>query len=142
MQVLGSRFSDIIVIKLDPGEEVISTLREWASGQRIFSGTFYAIGALGRAILGYFDPQVRDYIKIPVESQTEVASMLGNLAVGEEGTPILHIHSVLSFPDGRTVGGHLFEGIVNPTLEITFFPLPSPLIRRQDPDTGLKLLSL
>ncbi len=142
MRVLGSRFSDIIVIKLEPGEEVISTLREWAAREHISSGTFYAIGALGRAILGYFDPNARDYIRIPVESQTEVASMLGNLAVGEDGASILHIHAVLSFPDGHTAGGHLFEGIVNPTLEITFFPLRRLLLRRHDPNTGLKLLSL
>ncbi len=141
MQVCGSRFSDIIIVKLDAGEEVISTLREWVIEQQNFSGSFYAIGALGRAVLGYFDPHARDYIKIPVDSQAEVASMLGNVAVGEDGTPILHIHAVLSFPDGHTIGGHLFEGIVNPTLEITFFPLRILLLRRHDPSTGLKLLS-
>ncbi len=142
MQFLGSRHSDIIIIKLDEGEEVISALREWATKQRIFSGTFYAMGALGRALLGYFDPQTRDYVKIPVETQTEVVSMFGNLAVGEEKTPIFHIHAVLSFPDGHAIGGHLFEGVVNPTLEITFFPLRKLLLRQYNPKTGLKLLSL
>lgn len=141
MQVYGSKFSDVLFIRLDPGEEVVSTLRDWVTKQQNFSGSFYAIGALGRAVLGYFDPHSRNYIKIPVESQTEVASMLGNVAIGEDRTPILHIHVVLSFPDGHAVGGHLFEGIVNPTLEITFFPIRTLLLRRHDPDTGLKLLS-
>lgn len=142
MQVFGSRFSDIVIIKLDSGEEIFSTLRQWAAEHKVFSGTFYAIGALARAVLGYFDPQVRDYLKIPIESQTEVVSMLGNLAIGEDKFPIFHIHVILSFPDGHTVGGHLFEGIVNPTLEITFFPLRTVLLRRFDPNSGLRLLSL
>jgi predicted DNA-binding protein with PD1-like motif len=140
MQSLRTDFA--IIIKLEKGEEVVSTLREWAEANQMRSGSFYAIGALSRALLGYFDPQARDYIKIPVESQVEVVSMLGNLAVGEDKSLILHIHAVLSSADGHTVGGHLFEGIVNPTLEVTFFPFRETLLRRQDPDTGLKLLSL
>jgi len=140
MQSLKADFA--FIIKLEKGEEVVSSLREWANAHQIRSGSFYAIGALSRALLGYFDPQARDYIKIPVESQVEVVSMLGNLAVGEDGSLILHTHAVLSSADGHTIGGHLFEGIVNPTLEITFFPFQELLLRRYDPDTGLKLLSL
>jgi len=136
------KIESAIIIKLEKGEEVVSTLREWANAHQIRSGSFYAIGALSRALLGYFDPQARDYIKIPVENQVEVVSMLGNLAIGEDKSPILHIHAVLSSAAGHTIGGHLFEGIVNPTLEVTFFPFPEPLLRRHDPDTGLKLLSL
>ncbi|MCS7286779.1 MAG: DNA-binding protein [Anaerolineae bacterium] len=142
MQVFGSRFSDVIIIKLDSGEEIFSSLKQWAAEQQVFSGTFYAIGALARAVLGYFDPKTRDYLKIPVESQTEVVCMLGNLAIGEDRAPIFHIHVILSFPDGRTVGGHLFEGVVNPTLEITFFPVRTIMLRRFDPGIGLRLLSV
>jgi len=48
--------------------------------------------------------------KIPVNEQVEVLSLLGDVAVGDQG-PTLHLHSVLGKPDGSVVCGHLIEGI-------------------------------
>ena len=67
--------------------------------------------------------------------------MLGDVAVSDEG-PALHLHAVLGRPDGSTVGGHLLEGHVRPTLEITLIEPPAHLRKRKDPETGLALIDL
>ena len=58
----------------------------------------------------------------------------------EAGERKIHAHAVLSRRDGSTIAGHLLEGYVRPTLEITFIEAPETLRRRIDPATGLPLL--
>ena len=62
----------------------------------------------------------------------EVLSLLGDVAVGDEG-PTLHLHTVLGKADGSVVGGHLIEAYVRPTLEVILIQPPSYLRKRKDP---------
>ena len=64
-----------------------------------------------------------------------------DVAVAQDG-PTLHIHAVLGRSDGSTVGGHLLEDRVRPTLEITVIEPPAHLRKRKDPETGLALIDL
>ncbi len=49
---------------------------------------------------------------------------------------------VLGGPDFQTVGGHLFEGRVGATCELTVRKLPGYQLRVLDEATGLYLLNL
>jgi len=129
-------------LRLEPGEEVIGTLQAWAEAHGVGFATVQAIGALRRAVLGYFDGAAKAYRRIPVEEHVEVVSLLGNIARGEDGGPVVHVHAVLGRVDGTTLGGHLFEAIVGPTLEVVLSPLPEPVHRQHDPATGLVLWDL
>jgi predicted DNA-binding protein with PD1-like motif len=42
--------------------------------------------------------------------------------------------------DGSTVGGHLLEGHVWPTLEVVLTESPAHLRKKHDPETGLALI--
>ena len=130
------------VLRLETGDEVMGSLVAWAEENGIGFASVQAIGALQRAVLGYFDAGERAYRRIPIEEHVEVVSLLGNLSRGEDGTPVAHVHAVLGYADGTTLGGHLFEGIVGPTLEVVLFPLPEEIRRKKDPGTGLALLDL
>jgi predicted DNA-binding protein with PD1-like motif len=77
-----------------------------------------------------------------VDEQTEVLSMIGDIALGEEGDPEIHAHIVLGRRDATTVGGHLLEATVRPTLEVVLTEAPQHLRRRSDPDSGLALIDL
>jgi uncharacterized protein len=92
-------------------------------------------------LLGYFDWQTKEYRKIVVGEQVEVLSLLGDVAVAEEG-PTLHVHAVLDKADGSVVGGHLLEGHVRPTLEVILIQPPSYLRKRRDPVAGLALIAV
>lgn len=130
------------VLRLEPGEEVIESLVGWAEENGVGFASVQAIGALRRAALGYFDGTTKSYRRLAVEAHVEVVSLLGNLSRGEDNTPVAHLHAVLGCADGSTLGGHLFEGVVAPTLEVILLPLPEEIRRARDPDTGLALLDL
>lgn len=74
--------------------------------------------------------------------QCEVLSRIGDIAIGDDGKPSLHVHTVLGLSDGSTRGGHLLEGNVRPTLEITLIVMPAHLRRKKWPDLGIALIDL
>jgi predicted DNA-binding protein with PD1-like motif len=125
----------------DQGDEVIAELTGFAKQQRLDSSHFTAIGAFERATLGYFDRQKREYLKIPVDEQVEVLSLVGDIAL-ENDQPKVHAHVVVGRADGTTRGGHIMEAHVWPTLEVVLSETPRELRREHDPASGLALISL
>jgi predicted DNA-binding protein with PD1-like motif len=128
-------------VVLDTGDEVIGELDKFVREQEVEAASITAIGAFSRAVLGYFQWETKQYKKIAVDEQVEVLSLLGDVAVAEQG-PTLHLHAVLGKSDGSVVGGHLIEGHVRPTLEIILIQPPSYLRKRKDPETGLALIDI
>ena len=100
-----------------------------------------AIGALSSAKLAFFDWETKQYRPIPVEEQVEVASLVGDIAVGPDGKPSVHVHAVLGRRDGTALAGHLQEGHVRPTLEIIITKSPAHLCKVKDAESGLALIS-
>jgi predicted DNA-binding protein with PD1-like motif len=129
------------VLVLDTGDEVTKELLAFSSSRGIAAASFTGIGAFQRVTLGYFEPQERDYLHIPITEQVEVLSLLGNLAIGDDG-PKLHAHVVVGKRDGTAHGGHLIDAHVRPTLEVVLVETPAHLRRRSDPATGLALIDL
>lgn len=130
------------VLVLDPDEEAFSTLTRFAVEERMSGASLTAIGAFSRATVGWFDRGNKTYRKIPVEQQCEVLSAIGDIALGDDGKPSLHVHVVLGLSDGSTRGGHLLEGTVQPTLEVALVETPAHLRRKKRPELGLALIDL
>ncbi len=128
-------------VVLDTGDEVIGELGKFVREQEVEAASLTAIGAFSRAVLGYFQWETKQYKKIPIGEQVEVLSLLGDVAVGDQG-PTLHLHAVLGKADGSVVGGHLIEAHVRPTLEVILIQPPSYLRKRKDPETGLALIDI
>ncbi|MEW6630466.1 MAG: PPC domain-containing DNA-binding protein, partial [Pseudomonadota bacterium] len=114
----------IFVVVVDPGEEAFASLTAFAGQKGIANASLTAIGAFERATVGWFDFGSKSYRKIPVEGQCEVLSAIGDIAVDDNGKASLHPHAVLGLSDGSTRGGHLVEGVVRPTLEVTVTESP------------------
>jgi len=129
------------VLVLNAGDEVTKELLAFSRSRGIAAASFTGIGAFQRVTLGYFEPQQRDYLRIPITEQVEVLSLLGNLAIGDDG-PKLHAHVVVGKRDGTAHGGHLLDAHVRPTLEVVLVETPAHLRRRSDPATGLALIDL
>src|SRR5437764_11428744 len=98
-------------VVLDTGDEVIGELGNFVREQEVEAASLTAIGAFSRAVLGYFQWETKQYKKITVDEQVEVLSLLGDVAVGDQG-PTLHPHAVLGKADGSVAGGHLIEAYV------------------------------
>lgn len=137
-----SEASRTFAVVLEPGEEAFAAIQDFARAQEISAASLTAIGAFSRAIVGWFDIPSKSYRKIPVNEQCEVLSALGDIAVGDDGRPSLHIHAVLGLHDGTTRGGHLLEGSVNPTLEVIIDETPAHLHRRKRSDLAIALIDI
>jgi predicted DNA-binding protein with PD1-like motif len=136
----GARRSFAVVF--DSGDEAFAGLSAFARDRRLSAAQITAIGAFEKAVLGYFDWQRKDYVRIPVNEQVEVVSLIGDVALGPDGDPKLHAHVVLGRRDGVALGGHLLEGRVRPTLEVVVVESPAHLRKKHDPETGLALIRL
>ena len=121
------------------GDEAFSGLLEFAEKYHVTSAHFMAIGAVGGATLGWFDPQRKMYKRIPIIGQHEVIGMSGDIAL-YQGKPVVHTHMVVGNPDGTTVGGHVLEAYVSPTLEVMVTVDPKSMQKRFDPETDLTLI--
>lgn len=130
------------VLVLAAGEEAFAAISDFAARESLSAASLTAIGAFERATLGWFDLANRTYKPIHIESQCEGLSLLGDIALGDDGKPSLHMHAVIGLSDGTTRGGHFLKGIVRPTLEVTINETPARLRRRQRPELGLALIDL
>jgi predicted DNA-binding protein with PD1-like motif len=116
-------------------------LLAFAREHTITAAHFTAIGAFSHAMLAYFDWQTRQYIRIPVEEQVEVVTLMGDIALEKE-QPKLHAHATLGKRGGVTAGGHLLEGLVRPTLEVVLTQSPKHLERLFDENSGIALIRI
>jgi uncharacterized protein len=130
------------VVVLQTGEEVMASLRQFVTRERIFAAQVTAIGALSDVVLQYFDWDKKEYQGIPIGEQVEVASMMGDVAQAPSGEPALHVHMVAGKRDGTAVAGHLARAHVRPTLEVIINESPAHLRKKKDPDSGLPLIRL
>ncbi len=127
-------------IVMKTGEEVFGSLSDFARKERIAAAQLSAIGALSDVELNYFNWEKKEYEKIPVHEQVEVASLLGDIALSPEGQPTLHVHIVVGKRDGTAMAGHLAKAHVRPTLEVILTEAPAHLRKVYDPESGLALI--
>ena len=127
-------------VVLDTGDEVLSCLQTFVTGESILAAQFTAIGAFTDVVLKYFD--WKDYVNNTVDEQVEVASLIGDVAVAPSGEPAIHAHLVVGKRDGTALAGHLGESHVRPTLEIILTESPAHLRKAKDPETGLALIRM
>ncbi len=129
------------IVRLEAGEEVISSLSEFAKKEKVLGGFLFGLGAIKDATLGYFDVENKEYIKKIFNREYEISSLVGNIYYFE-GRPGVHAHVTLSEKDFNAIGGHLFSAVVTGTGEF-FVCLSSDILeRKKDPQTGLNLLDL
>lgn len=138
----GTDGQRMIVAVFDAGDEAVEGLGTLAGEEGLSAASFTAVGAFARATVGWYDLDRQEYRKNPVDEQVEVLSIVGDVALAEDGAPKVHAHAVLGLPDGSTRGGHLLHGIVRPTLEVVIRESPAELRKTFRPEFGLALIDL
>jgi predicted DNA-binding protein with PD1-like motif len=121
------------------GDEVLSGLTDFAAKYNVGDAHFTGIGAISSATTAWLDLDKKMYHPTVTNQQVEVLSLIGDIAAFN-GKPVVHMHAILGRRDGTTVGGHVWELNVNPTVEIFLTANTTPLAKRPDPDSGLKLI--
>lgn len=85
------RTEDGFLLVLDIGDEIVTSLKQLASNERIGFATITGIGAVHKAVLGYFDVDQKQYLKRQYGPESvELISLLGNLS-RLDGEPFLTV---------------------------------------------------
>jgi len=127
------------LVVLNRGDDVLSGLTQFAEDNHITFAHFTGIGAVSSARMGAYDRAKQMYHILPVKSQAETISFIGNIALYND-QPVVHIHMAVSQSDGTVKGGHLFQAIVWPTLEIVVTVEPIAISKTKEADTGFALI--
>jgi predicted DNA-binding protein with PD1-like motif len=138
-KVLNEAGERSFALVFETGDEPVSLLERFARENNVTAARFTAIGAFREVVVGYFDWEKKDYLRIPIREQVEVLSLVGDVAIGDNG-PKIHAHVVLGKRDGSAHGGHLLEAKVRPTLEVVLTESPAVLVREHDAASGLALI--
>ena len=135
----SKNFGNIYIVKLKKGEEVISSLENFARVEEIRFAWISGLGGLEKASIGYYNLGGKQYHFKDFSGDLEVTSLEGNIA-SFEGKSALHIHLTISDENQNTLGGHLKEAVVGGTLELRVETFDQEINRVKDDDTGLDLL--
>ncbi|MHB1021494.1 MAG: PPC domain-containing DNA-binding protein [Acidobacteriaceae bacterium] len=121
------------------GDEVLAGLTEFAEEYHLGASRITGIGAISHATLGWLDLQKKMYRAISINGQSEVLSMIGDIAL-YNGKPVIHAHLAVAYPDGSVHGGHLIAAYVRPTLEVLVTEYPHAMQKKADPESGMALI--
>jgi predicted DNA-binding protein with PD1-like motif len=140
-KIIQDQSPQVIVAIFETGDEAVDGLTSLAKELRLEASQLSGVGAFSDAVLGFFDWKTKQYKRIPVDGQVEVLSLAGDITLdGDE--PKVHVHVVLGRSDGSTLGGHLMQAHVRPTLEVIISESAAHLRRVHDPESGLDLIAL
>jgi hypothetical protein len=144
--------SEVIFTRFQPGDDLFEMIRETMRNAGWERGVILsAIGSL--CDVSFIDP--KPTVAIPLNKEKvnliemkgpfELVSLEGNVVplVGEfadmkDGDPVVHLHAILGYDDGRMTGGHMAKATVFTTTELFLAHLKgSKVKKRQSTVTGL-----
>lgn len=126
------------LVVMQRGDDVLSGLTAFAEKYNITFASFTGLGAMSSTRIGCYDRAKQMYHIIPVNGQAETVSFIGNITLFN-GKPVVHVHMAVSQSDGLVRGGHLFNAIVWPTLEVIVTVEPVAVYKKKEADTGFAL---
>ena len=132
---------DIYFIRLERGEKIIETLKNFCTKNNIKCGYFSGIGALGEAELAHYIVENRKYTSKTYKQPLEIVNMTGNITTMSNEV-YLHCHITLSDEKMKAIAGHLKEGRIAATCEIILVKLNANINRKYNDFIGLNLLDL
>jgi len=144
MKSTSGRIKKIHFLKLEKGDDILSSIIKYCENKELKSGALLGLGAVEKASLGFFDMNSKTYLKNNYDFNAEIVNCTGNIAQnGKTGEYMAHIHMIIGDREGRTYGGHVLPGNpISVTGEFIIIETDSLLKRRTDNDFNLLLLDL
>lgn len=137
----SKRFGERIFVRLERGEDIISSLETIVSEYDVRLGLVSGIGACSMAVIGNFDVSKKVYNKKDLSGSFEIISLSGNICT-QDNKPYLHMHITLADENMNCIGGHLNKAIISATAEIVVSVYNGKLDRFKDEETGLNFWKL
>ena len=132
------KYGQTIVLRLDPGDEIISSLTALAENENIRTAQVQGLGAANHAKIALYDLEKKEFHRKTLDVPMEIASLNGNIT-RKDGKPYLHVHIGLATPELTLFGGHLVECVISVTAEIFVKICDGEVGRRLDDATGINI---
>ena len=132
------QFGKKYFIRIDKGEELVSTLNKFCEDNGIKLGTIQGIGASDKVVIGIFNTKTKEYKSTEMIGDFELAPVIGNITT-KDGKVYLHLHANIADENHRSFGGHLNSAIISGTFECKIETTEGKIERKFDEDVGLNL---
>ena len=132
---------DKYVLRLESRDDIVKSLRQFATTKRLGASLLEGIGSLSKVKLGHYDFKTKQYRYETFEDDLEILNLSGNIATMDR-EPLPHVHVTLGRRDFSVIGGHLDEGSSANMVEIGLWKLPGKLVKAKDAEIGLNVLQL
>ena len=129
------------LIRMYPGQEILSSLIKFAKEKNIASAVILGIGGVNKAEIGFFNLKTKEYDRKVLEEDLELVSLLGNLSY-VDGEPFIHAHGTFGNAEYQGIAGHCFSLEISVTAEIHLIEFSKKIERSPDSTMRVNLLNL
>ena len=134
------KFGDTYIVRMDPGEEILTQLKVFAEQEGVKLASVTALGAVKDFTVGVFDTGAKVYKSNRFQGVYEIVSLVGTINT-MDGAFYCHLHMCAADQEGRAFGGHLNEAVISATCELVVTCLPGRTDRVFSDEVGLNLIA-
>lgn len=133
------RFGDMIVARIDKGDEVMQQVKAIAEAEDIKLASITAIGATDDFTVGIFDREKGAYNNFHYTGDHEITSIVGSITtIG--GAFRGHMHITCADLEGKIIGGHMIETNISLTCEMMIRVIDGAIDRKHDDELCIDTL--
>ncbi len=132
------RFGNKYFVRIDRGEEIISSLKNFCEKEKITLAEVKALGAVDDFNVGLFDVDEKKYHSNHFTFPAEIVSLWGTITT-KDGEFYSHIHMSAGDKEGHVFGGHLNTARVSATCEMIVEVSEGTVERKFNEEVGLNL---
>ena len=132
------KFGNHILVRLDPGEEILAQLKVLARREDIRLAAVQGLGAVNDFTVGVFNTETKVYGSNRFQGPYEIVSLTGTIDT-MDGKFYTHLHMSAGNAQGQVFGGHLNRAVISATCEMVVTVIPGTVDRAFSPEVGLNL---
>ncbi len=134
------KFGDTYIVRMDPGEEILTQLKVFAEQEGVKLASVTALGAVKDFTVGVFDTGAKVYKSNRFQGVYEIVSLVGTINTMNDAF-YCHLHMCAADQEGHAFGGHLNEAVISATCELVVTCLSGRTDRVFSDEVGLNLIS-
>jgi len=134
-------FDNRVIFRLDPGEELVETIKDLCELLDIRLGIVTGLGATNEVTIGLYEVKTKTYHQKILKGDHEIAPLYGNITT-MNGEVYLHLHINICDSAHQSFCGHLNKAVISVTFEGVIEVIEGVVERVKEEKTGLNILSI
>jgi predicted DNA-binding protein with PD1-like motif len=120
------------LLTLEPGDEVVRCLIQFARAQEVDAAVVTGIGSIAEAELGAGGGRDREHRRRTVREPLEACSITGTVTL-VDGEPFPHLHGTFARADHSLLGGHVYQAVCATSVDLSLHITHDTLLRGAHP---------